>query len=160
MKIKNIIEYDIVNYKCAAMFIGFPTCTFKCDKDCGRAVCQNSALAKEPIIEMNPAQIIERYLKNPLTHAVVCGGLEPFDSWKELQEFIFIFRYWSKDPIIIYTGYKEEEIPIEHISWLKLYSNKNIIIKYGRFIPNSSHIYDEVQVLNLPQIINMLWWFK
>ena len=53
MKVKNIIEYDIVNYKCAAMFIGFPYCSFKCDYECGQDVCQNSALAKENIIELS-----------------------------------------------------------------------------------------------------------
>ena len=80
MKLININDYDICNYKKPAMFIIFPYCSFKCDKECGLNICQNSALAHEPIIEVRVADIIHRYLDNPLTHAVVCGGLEPFDN--------------------------------------------------------------------------------
>ena len=41
MKIKDVVFEDFVNYKDPSMFIIFPTCTFKCDRECGRAVCQN-----------------------------------------------------------------------------------------------------------------------
>ena len=47
----------------------------------------------------------------------------------------------SKDPIVIYTGYKEEEL-IEQIKFLQQFDN--IIVKFGRFIPNSPHIFDTV----------------
>lgn len=141
MKLKGLIDYDICNYKKPAMFLIFPYCSFKCDKECGVSVCQNSALAREPVIEIRVADIVHRYLDNPLTHAVVCGGLEPFDSAQELILFITYFRMHSKDPIIIYTGYKEEELT-EQIKFLQNFDN--IIIKFGRFIPNSPHIYDAI----------------
>lgn len=141
MKLKGINDYDICNYKKPAMFLIFPYCSFKCDKECGVNVCQNSALAREPIIEIRVADIIHRYLDNPLTHAVVCGGLEPFDSAQDLTLFITYFRMHSKDPIIIYTGYKEEELT-EQIKFLQNFDN--IIVKFGRFIPNSPHIYDAI----------------
>jgi hypothetical protein len=84
---------------------------------------------------------VQRYINNSLTHAVVCGGLEPFDSWNDLWSFICVFRAFSKDSIIIYTGYKEEEIQdkIEFLSQVD-----NIIVKFGRFIPNSPHIFDTI----------------
>ena len=41
-------DEDFVNYKKASMFLSFPHCTFKCEKDCGVACCQNSDLAKIP----------------------------------------------------------------------------------------------------------------
>lgn len=141
MKLKGINDYDICNYKKPAMFLIFPYCSFKCDKECGVNVCQNSALAREPVIEIRAADIVHRYLDNPLTHAVVCGGLEPFDSAQELILFITYFRMHSKDPIIIYTGYKEEELT-EQIKFLQNFDN--IIVKFGRFIPNSPHIYDAI----------------
>lgn len=141
MKLKGINDYDICNYKKPAMFLIFPYCSFKCDKECGVNVCQNSALAREPVIEIRVADIVHRYLDNPLTHAVVCGGLEPFDSAQDLTLFITYFRMHSKDPIIIYTGYKEEEL-IEQIKFLQNFDN--IIVKFGRFIPNSPHIYDAI----------------
>ena len=110
MRLKGLNEYDICNFRLPSMFIIFPTCSFKCDKECGRPVCQNSSLAREPIIEIDTKEIIHRYLDNPLTHAVVCGGLEPFDSAAELSVFITLFRVFSQDPIVIYTGYTEEEL--------------------------------------------------
>lgn len=148
MKVKNIIEYDIVNYKCAAMFIGFPYCSFKCNYECGQDVCQNSALAKENIIELSSTDIIYRYLFNPLTHAIVCGGLEPFDTFEDLKELITEFRDICEDPIIIYTGYYENEIQKELNQLIEINQNSTLpgalIVKFGRFIPNMPHRYDEV----------------
>lgn len=141
MELRGLVDYDICNYKTPSMFLIFPNCTFKCDKECGKAICQNSNLAHEPVIQVEPTELIMRYLNNPLTHAVVCGGLEPLDSWKELSSFISLFRGFSNDPIIIYTGYNKEEI----LNCVHLLQNfKNIIIKYGRFIPEMPHIYDSV----------------
>jgi len=141
MKLKGLNEYDICNYKEPSMFLIFPYCTFKCDKENGFKICQNSALAREKEIEIKDLDLIHRYMANPLTHAIVCGGLEPLDSWEELWSFICVFRAFSKDPVIIYTGYKEEEVQdkIEFLSQVN-----NIIVKFGRFIPNSPHIFDTV----------------
>ena len=141
MKLKGMVDYDICNYKEPSMFLIFPNCTFKCDKECGRPICQNSALAHEPEAEIRNIDVVQRYLNNSLTHAIVCGGLEPLDSWEELWSFICVFRAFSKDPIVIYTGYKEEEVQdkIEFLSQVN-----NIIVKFGRFIPNSPHIFDTV----------------
>ena len=141
MKLKGLIDYDVVNYKVPSMFLIFPFCTFKCDKECGQQVCQNSALAREPVIETSPVEIIERYLNNPLTHAIVCGGMEPFDSKEELLSFITLFRGFSNDTIVIYTGYTEKELKNE-IQLLHQFDN--IIIKFGRFIPNTPHRFDTV----------------
>ena len=141
MKLKGLNDYDICNYKEPSMFLIFPNCTFKCDKECGRPICQNSALAHEPEAEIRNIDVVQRYLNNSLTHAIVCGGLEPLDSWEELWSFICVFRAFSKDPIIIYTGYKEEEVQ-DKIKFLSQINN--IIVKFGRFIPNSPHIFDTV----------------
>lgn len=141
MLIKNIIDEDFINFKFPSMTIEMPFCTFKCDKECGINVCQNSALIKEPNIEILTEKLITRYLNNPITKAIVFQGLEPFDSWDELYEFCKIFRKNSQDIIVIYTGYNKEEIlmPIQQLSSLG-----NIIIKFGRFIPNRPHKFDEV----------------
>lgn len=146
MKLKGLVDYDICNYKLPSMFLIFPKCSFKCDHECGQDVCQNSALAREPIIETDIINIVQQYIKNPLTHAVVCGGLEPFDTWNDLYTFCSVFRSFSKDPIIIYTGYYENEIQ----QYIKLLSKlDNIIVKFGRFIPDSPHIFDTVLGIEL-----------
>lgn len=141
MTIKNLIDEDFVNYKYPSMFIGMPTCSFKCDKECGQAICQNSALAAAPSIEMNNKEIIERYVSNPITEAIVFGGLEPFDDFNEIYTFIADFRQYRKDDIVIYTGYYPDEIS-SYLDRLSVF--ENIIIKFGRFIPNKSHRFDEL----------------
>ena len=144
MIIKGIIDEDIINYKRISMTIMFPYCTFKC----GSNNCQNSALNKECNINIKTVDLIERYLQNPITEAIVCQGLEPFDSWNDLSHFIYVLRtsYHCSDMIVIYTGYNKDEIT-QHINDLTAY--KNIIIKYGRFIPNQNKHYDEILGVNL-----------
>ena len=85
MVIKQLLDEDFVNYKKPSMFIGFPSCTWKCDRECGKKVCQNGTLATTPNIEIGVDTIINRYINNPITKAVVCGGLEPIDTWDDLQ---------------------------------------------------------------------------
>lgn len=146
MVIKNLIDEDFVNYKKPSMLIGMPYCTFKCDKECGQQVCQNSALATAPNIEVNPMDLIARYENNNLTQAVVFGGLESFDSWADLYNFIFLFRSVSDNDVVIYTGYTKCEIA-DKMKQLKQFPN--IIIKFGRYIPNQQPHYDEILGVDL-----------
>lgn len=141
MKLKGLIDEDFVNYKKASMFIATYTCSFKCDKECGQAVCQNLPLVSQPTIEIDNKHLTQRYLTNPITQAVVIGGLEPFDDTLDLISFIFDFRSYCNDDIVIYTGYNQNEI-IGYID--RIYYAKNIILKTGRYIPNQKPHYDEV----------------
>lgn len=141
MKIKGVIMEDFTNYKYPSMFIIFPTCNWKCDKEYGERVCQNGSLAKIPIIDIGIETLIEKYMNNNISKSVVCGGLETLDSWDDLLLFIRKFRMKSQDDIVIYTGYNKEEIT-DKIDVLSMYSN--IIIKYGRYVPNQKEHYDEV----------------
>ena len=146
MVIKGLIEEDFVNYKIPSMYIAFPSCTFKCERECGQKMCQNSALATSPDIDISINSLVQRYMNNHITKAVICAGLEPLDSWDDLQCFIMNFRYWSGDDIVIYTGYNKDEIQ-DKIEWLKLYGP--IIIKYGRYIPGQKPHYDDVLEIKL-----------
>ena len=141
MLVKDIVETDMINYKNISMFIIFPFCSFKCDKECGMQVCQNSALALSPNINIDIEHLIHKYLSNPITNAIVCGGLEPFDSWEDLYNLIKVFRSYTNDEIVIYTGYIKEELK-NYIDMLKYFNN--IIIKFGRYIPNDNPHYDEL----------------
>ena len=137
MKIKGLISEDLVNYKKPSMTIIFPYCTFKC----GEGYCQNSELAKAPIIELNINNLVDRYINNPITEAVVMQGLEPFDSWNDLKSFVHELREYCNDDIVIYTGYDKNEI-IEKINELSKYTN--IIVKFGRYIPNQEKHFDDL----------------
>lgn len=142
MVIKGLLDEDFVQYKKPSMTIMFPKCSFKCDKECGQQVCQNSVLATTQDIDIPINDIVDRYLDNNLTSALVCGGLEPFDSFDDLLRLIGLFRYYTLDDIVIYTGYNRDEI-IHYITYLR-YTFENIVIKFGRFIPGQEKHYDEV----------------
>lgn len=137
MKTKGLISEDFVNYKKPAMTIIYPSCTWKCGMD----YCQNSPLSHEAIIELNIDDIVKRYISNPITEAIVMQGLEPFDSWNDLYKLIIALREYTNDDVVIYTGYNKDEIK-EKLKDLKKY--KNIIIKFGRYIPNHEKHFDEI----------------
>lgn len=143
MLIKNLVDEDFVNYKKPSMFIIFPTCSFKCDKENGCQLCQNSKLAQEPNIDVAIHYIVDRYISNPITKAIVCGGLEPLDSPDDLLELVRTLREQQVfDDIVVYTGYSEEEwfqMPVQSA----LCAYDNIIIKFGRFRPGEEPHYDE-----------------
>ena len=146
MFVKGIIDEDFVNYKKPSMVIEMPHCDFKCDKECGQIICQNRLLVFEPNIEIPYEKIIERYLSNPITEAIVCQGLEPFDSMFDVISLILLLRnqYHCNDDFVIYTGYTKEELTKNRETPQSLTQFGNIIIKYGRYIPNQTPHYDEV----------------
>lgn len=155
MKIKGIIDEDFVNYKKPVMYIAFPKCSFKCDKENGARYCQNWEVARQPNIEVEEDRLAQRYLMNPITEGIVISGLEPFDTPMQLFSFVACirFKYHCEDPIVIYTGYTEEELDSGHYydvnydanktSW-ELLKSYGIIVKFGRFRPNEEKHYDEV----------------
>ena len=140
--IKGIIDEDFVNYKKPSMVIEFPYCSFKCDKECGMQVCQNSTLATSCNITIKLDNIVQHYINNDITQAIIFQGLEPFDSMQEMLCLIRIFRQYTQDDIVIYTGYYKQEI--EKIVLYLSQTYNNIIIKFGRYIPNKNKRYDNI----------------
>lgn len=144
MRIKGCIEEDFSNYKEPSMFIITSFCDFKCDIECGESCCQNSSLADTEIVDISDDELIEKYINNPITKAIVFGGLEPFDQLSELYSFIHTLRteYKCKDTVVIYTGYTEEEYGAVMRSIMD--DLGNIIVKYGRFVPYQDGHFDDV----------------
>lgn len=148
MYLKSILDEDFVNYKKPSMYLAFPYCTFKCEKDCGIKCCQNSELALAQNFEVSIETIIKRYLSNPISKAVVCCGLEPLDSYDDIISLLtkLRFEYNCDDDFVIYTGYKKEEI-LDKVEQLSAF--KNVIIKFGRFIPNAEPRFDDILKVKL-----------
>ena len=148
MKLKFIKRDDFVNYKKCSMFLGTTSCDWKCCKESNIpcSICQNYPWSNNPIKEFNNKDIINMYLKDGLEESIVFGGLEPMLQFQELVSFIDKFRKVSEDDIVIYTGYYKTEIEKE-IEILKKY--KNIIIKFGRYIPNRKNRYDDILGITL-----------
>jgi len=150
MRVKTIVDEDFINYKKPSMFIGTISCNGKCCTEAGipLSVCQNDGWRSCAPIQISTKELCERYLKNPITQAIVFGGLEPFEQFSEILWFIKVFRttYSCSDDIVLYTGYTPDEIPeeIKHLSEFE-----NIIIKFGRFRPNQTAHHDEVLGVDL-----------
>lgn len=147
--VKNIVDEDFLQYKKPSMFVGFSRCNFKC----GTTLCQNSMLVESPDITIHAKEICDRYGRNEITKAIVLGGLDPFDTPEQCFELCVVFRNYFTDEIIIYTGYTEEELNNDNGILGQCYNSicslGNIIIKYGRYVPNEASHYDEVLGINL-----------
>ena len=141
MKLKGLVDDDFINYKKCSMFLIFPHCSFKCERECGKRICQNSPLANAPIIEMSEDDIVKRFMNDSMEESLVAGGLEPMDSFEELVSLIHKFRKSTDADFIIYTGYNKEEIE-DKLETLR--QHKNIVVKFGRFIPDNPHHRDDV----------------
>ena len=144
MRLKGLVAEDFVNYKLPSIFLSTCFCDFKCCKEAevDIGVCQNAPLSAEPIKDISDEYIYRLYVDNPITKAVVIGGMEPIAQLGEVLALLRYFReHGTSDPFVIYTGYYPDEIQ-KAIESLK--QCPNIIIKFGRYIPNRDKRYDEV----------------
>ena len=145
MRVLKIIDEDFTNYKEPCMFIGTISCGGKCCIEAGipLCVCHNDQWRNADYQDIPNSEICERYLEDPISSAIVFGGLEPFEQFPELIEFIKTFRntYHIIDDIVIYTGYNANEI-IDEVNLLREFGN--IIIKFGRYIPDAPSVQDPV----------------
>ena len=144
MRVKAIVPEDFINYKLPSMFIATCFCDYKCCTELGLDIgmCQNAPLAQAENIDIPDQTIYEQFVNNPITKAIVIGGMEPMIQINEVVNLINLFRNQGENcPFIIYTGYYPNEIH-EQLERLKQY--KNIIVKFGRYIPNSQSKYDEI----------------
>lgn len=145
MRVKTIVDEDFVNYKKPSMFIGTISCNGKCCIEGGfpLSVCQNDGWRGCAPIDITDEVIIKRYIQNPITHAIVFGGLEPIEQYDEVISLVKTLRedFDCNDDVVIYTGYYPEEISII-LAMIEKYDN--IVVKFGRYIPNMKSRFDEV----------------
>ncbi len=139
---------DFVNYSKPSLFLITSMCDWKCCKEANIdiSICQNNSLSTQPIHDISIQTIYEAYRNNPITKAIVIGGLEPILQFNEVLDLIKYIRLTCHDDIVIYTGYYPNEIEKE-LNILKKYDN--IIVKFGRYIPNRPSRYDDVLGITL-----------
>ena len=145
MRLKTLEDENFTNFKDVTMTIGTISCNGKCciEADIPICVCLNDSWRAAPVMDIPNVTLCNRYLSNPMTKGIVFAGLEPFEQYEEVKGFINTLRNEMRcnDPVIIYTGYYKDEIQkqVEELSQFE-----NIIIKFGRYIPNMESRYDEV----------------
>lgn len=148
MKVKGIVAEDFCNFKVPSMFIINSVCDWKCCTEAGLdiSVCQNAPLVSQPTHEIDDLDICGMYSMNPITKAIVVGGLEPMLQFDEVLHLLHVLRrLYCKDPFVIYTGYYPEEIPDK----LEQLRGQNVIVKFGRYIPNVQPRFDELLGITL-----------
>lgn len=149
MEVLRLVDERLSDYRLPTLMIAVLSCDWKCAREAGfsASLCQNHNLeGTEPLV-ISPQEIFEVYSHNPITQGILFGGLEPFLQFDEMMDVIRYFRAnGCNDPIIIYTGYTEEELADE-IDYLSQWSS--IIVKFGRFIPNQAPHFDPVLGVSL-----------
>lgn len=145
---------NITDYKKTSLFLVFPYCSGKCgDK------CQNKHLRTMSKTKYKNRDIIKLYQSLDTHEAVVCGGLEPFDSFDELLQLMRDFSYQDKNvDFVIYTGYDYANNPgypyTKENSSAYFYAKDafNMLIKYWPMGTNKGNLiikfgpYDENRI--------------
>lgn len=145
MVVKDIQDETLQDYKKVAMLISACSCDWKCCKEASRDICQNLPIAKNPTINISNDDICKRYIANPVSKAMIFGGLEPILQASDILGIVGLLRgkYKCNDDVVIYTGYtKKELIAMGFLQEIKKFNN--IIIKFGRFVPDAQKRYDRV----------------
>lgn len=149
MKLKGIVTEDFVNYSKPSLFLITSVCDWKCCKEANIpiSVCQNQSLVNQPEKDFSCEDIYQVYINNDITKAIVIGGLEPILQFQEVFDLIYHFRQnGCINPFVIYTGYYPDEIEDE-LQMLKMF--ENIIVKFGRYMPDNQPHFDKVLGVNL-----------
>lgn len=147
--LKGVVMEDFVNYAKPSLFLITCKCDWKCchEANIPITVCQNEPVVRQVTKEFLISSIYKAYIDNEITKAVVIGGLEPMLQFEEVLSLLDYFRKQNcNDDFVIYTGYYKEEIEKE-IEQLKKYPN--VILKYGRYKPNSVSRFDDVLQITL-----------
>ena len=139
MLVKNIVEEDFVNYKLPSMFIATCFCDWKCciEQNLDISICQNASISKQPNILISDSEIYKRYISNPITKAIVIGGLEPFRQYDDMYNLIELFRSnGCNDTFVIYTGYELYEEPLKSKFFLDsaFSSKRNPLVRVDKLI--------------------------
>lgn len=157
MKIKGIKPDDYTNYRdpegWSSLFVGMGTCDWKCCISAGVPIetCQNSELAKAPIVELDARDLLRRYAWE--SGSVVVGGLEPFNDMGSLKELATAYKNFVSylnnetelDKFVIYTGYNPDEVISRVEEIYNIVKDKlTLIVKFGRFVPGQKPHLDDV----------------
>jgi len=142
------IDTNFSDYKKVVLKVSMPNCSFKCctDLDLPKSTCANYPMHGFGV-EMKGSSDVLSYYDPSIHNGILLGGLEPFDSFKDMREILkaFVCKY-PNDDIVIYSGYKYIEIQervIDLLSDLYVVGDNTVFIKFGRYMPNKPSYQNE-----------------
>ena len=144
MIVKLVKQDDFVQYKKPCVVVCFPNCTWKCCTEAGipTSVCQNQEMCGLKDIDITPEDVYNLYKESLFAESICCSGLEPMLQFDDVLSLLKYFReHDCNADFVVYTGYYRNEIE-DKIEQLAKY--KNVIVKFGRYVPNQARHYDEV----------------
>ena len=144
MIVKLVKQDDFVQYKKPCVVVCFPNCTWKCCTEAGipTSVCQNQEMCGLKDIDITPEDVYNLYKESLFAESICCSGLEPMLQFDDVLSLLKYFReHDCNADFVVYTGYYRNEIE-DKIEQLAKY--KNVIVKFGRYVPNQEKHYDEV----------------
>lgn len=152
MRVRKLITERFQDYKLPCMYLATCFCDWKCCPD-NPSVCQNNPVARMPIIDVSNDEILDAYLSDPITKAIVVAGLEPL---LQAQEVLDLIRRAVERKVtttfVIYTGYTKAETQfIGFLDGLQFIADSgvNVVMKYGRYLPNQRPHFDAVLGVDL-----------
>jgi hypothetical protein len=98
---------------------------------------------------MSVKKLYEDYIKNNyFIECIILSGLEVMDNMKDLLHFLKEIKNYTNLPVVIFTGYKEEEVA-DKIKQIKEVTDRKLVFKFGRYQPYQKPRYDEVGGITL-----------
>ena len=142
IKLVDVKTDNMTDYKKTSLLLVFPMCSGKCGEK-----CQNyHMIGKTKTKNFKIKSIIELYNNLKQHQAIVCAGLEPFDTFDDLYNIFEAFLSNIKPvDFVIYTGYTYDELhktkqidDLLKCFYKHLNISKNLIIKFGRYNEDQS----------------------
>ena len=153
MRVRKLLTERFQDYKLPCMYLASCFCDWKCCPD-HPYICQNHPVAQMPVTDIPDDEILDQYVNNPITGAIVIAGLEPMLQVREVDNLIRrTVERGIHTTFVIYTGYTKDEVRgigfFDELKTTGFGKDVQVVMKYGRYVPGQEPHFDEVLGVDL-----------